>query len=118
MQCGSWVEFSLGFGLLLGGVDPSRSEGWEVSALSSFAAAPRARARVQRGHHHREPHLQDRKGGRAARLGPDARLCLRSEGGGQPTVLTAPTLSLLFVLNKLTLFFNTLCLEIIFQPPL
>ena len=83
MQCGSWVEFSVGFGLLLlGGVHPPRSGGWEVSALSSFAAAPGAR--VQWGHHHREPHLQDRKGGRAVRLGPDAQLCLCSEGGGRP----------------------------------
>lgn len=64
MQCGSWVEFSVGFGLfLLGGVAPPRSGGWEVSALSGFATAPRAR--VQRGHRHREPHSQDRKGGQA-----------------------------------------------------
>ena len=34
----------------------------------------------------------------------------------QPTALTVPTLSLLFVLNKLTPFCNTLCLEILFQP--
>ena len=32
--------------------------------------------------------------------------------------LEVPTLSLLFVLNKLTLFCSTLCLEILFQPML
>ena len=36
----------------------------------------------------------------------------------QPTALTVPTLSLLFVLNKLTPFCNTLCLEILFQTVL
>ena len=36
----------------------------------------------------------------------------------QPTAFTVPTLSLLFVLNKLTPFCNTLCLEILFQPVL
>ena len=34
--------------------------------------------------------------------------------GGRPAVLAAPTLSLLFVLNKLSPFCNTLCLEILF----
>ena len=36
----------------------------------------------------------------------------------QPTVPTTPTASLLFVLNKLTPFWNTLSLEIRFQPAL
>ena len=36
----------------------------------------------------------------------------------QPATLTTPTLSLLFVLNKLTSFYNTLYLEILFQPAL
>ena len=36
----------------------------------------------------------------------------------QPTALTVPTLSLLFVLNKLTPFCNALFLEILFQPVL
>ena len=36
--------------------------------------------------------------------------------GGQPTVLAAPSLSLLFVLGKLTPCWNTLCLEILSQP--
>ena len=38
--------------------------------------------------------------------------------GGQPAALAVPTLSLLFVLNRLTPFCNTLCLEILFQPAL
>ena len=36
--------------------------------------------------------------------------------GGQPATLAVPTLSLLFILSKLTPFWNALCLEILFQP--
>ena len=36
----------------------------------------------------------------------------------RPTELVVPTLSVLFVLNKLTPFCNTLCLEILFHPAL
>ena len=36
--------------------------------------------------------------------------------GGQPSMLPVPILSLLFILSKLTSFWNALCLEILFQP--
>ena len=36
----------------------------------------------------------------------------------QSAMLRAPTLSLLFILSKLTSFYNTLYLEILFQPAL
>ena len=45
-------------------------------------------------------------------------LALPSLSGGQPAAFAAPSLSLLPALNKLTPIWNTVCLEILFQPTL
>ena len=46
---------------------------------------------------------------------PQKLLTLPSLSGGRPAELGVPSLSLLFFLNKLTSFWNALCLEILFQ---